>query len=417
MSFSPTEVNAVPSNKEQEYSMRMCRQIARTSYQMQDMRIRIGQRLVAAYKLKLGVVPGVKEDEQNPEVDLAILDNLRKDYLRMTDGLASYVDNTTKLPSVKKFSPQGMISNYFELIMANQYFSTLAQEERSFKLLESILDQIDLYRDFLSKIPGLGPQMASVLLSEIDLTRSKYVSSLWRHAGLDTVKIYAYENEAGKEIRISLEEAEPFISRDDDGNIFYKGIPVREKTVGRDRRDYSMVDRTYIDASGKEAVRRSLSHNPWLKTKLLGVLGPSFLKRSVVFVDNQKMTTEERVMLAKSHGWDKPLTKAADRQEMNQFLAQHGHKVEQRLSKYGKLYYQYRTRYDHTPRFKTSSDAHKHEMAMRKIMQDFLADLYNYGRAILGLPVAPRYAEEKLGIAHGQNSPDLLSPFDMHCRV
>ena len=49
-------------------------------------------------------------------------------------------------------------------------------------------------------------------------------------------------------------------------------------------------------------------------------------------------------------------------------------------------------------------------MAIRYMIKQFLADLYNAWRPLEGLEVAPTYAEAKLGIKHRQGRPDENPP-------
>jgi hypothetical protein len=49
---------------------------------------------------------------------------------------------------------------------------------------------------------------------------------------------------------------------------------------------------------------------------------------------------------------------------------------------------------------KEKSKGHRHNMAIRYMIKIFLIDLYKNWRALEGLPVAPSYAEAKLGKIH-----------------
>jgi len=72
--------------------------------------------------------------------------------------------------------------------------------------------------------------MAGVLISEIDIHKSRYPSSLWRYAGLD----------------------------------------VAEDGKGRSRHKEHLVPIEYVDKDGNPAVRQGITYNPFLKTKLMG---------------------------------------------------------------------------------------------------------------------------------------------------
>ena len=96
-------------------------------------------------------------------------------------------------------------------------------------------------------------------------------------------------------------------------------------------------------------MRDSITFNPFLKTKLVGVLAASFLKA----------------------GGD-----------------------------YSKIYNDYKHRLESRDDWKEESKGHRHNAALRYMIKMFLADLYNVARPLAGLPVAPTYQEEKLGRKH-----------------
>jgi hypothetical protein len=80
--------------------------------------------------------------------------------------------------------------------------------------------------------------LAGVLISCFDPYEADYVSSFWKYSGLDVGP---------------------------DGR-------------GRSRREAHLVAREYIDRHGKPATRRGITYDPWLKSKLMGVLAPSMLR-------------------------------------------------------------------------------------------------------------------------------------------
>ena len=161
---------------------------------------------------------------------------------------------------------------------------------------------------------GVGPAMAGVIISEIDITKAEYPSSLHKYAGVDV---------AG------------------DGQ-------------GRSRRAEHLEDSEYTDKEGKLQTKKGITFNPFLKTKLVGVLGSSFIKQS------------------------------PDKCE------------------YRKIYDDYKHRIENMDAHKEKSKGHRHNMAVRYMIKMFLIDLYNAWRKLEGLPVAPTYTEAKLGKVHGK---------------
>lgn len=281
------------------------RALVRGAYDLQKMRIEAGNRIVANLKVRLGQEPGTKEDESLTPEGKALLEQLRRDYKRITDGVVS-----GKIPTPRRFKPVGIIATYTELVLAHQYVKLLEAEEGSFRGVEGALNEFPIWTKFLKGVKGIGPAMAGVIVSEIDIAKARYPSSLWRYAGFDV---------AG------------------DGR-------------GRSRRAEHLVEMEYTAADGERKTRRSITFNPFLKTKLY-VLATSFLKQ----------------------GGDHP---------------------------YRAIYDAYKHRLETHPEHAQKTKGHRHNMAMRYMIKMFLLDLYTVWRPLDGLPVAPPYHEAKLGMVH-----------------
>jgi hypothetical protein len=317
--------------------------MVRGSYDIQKLRIMTGNRLVGNFKVKLGQEPGEGEDTLD-EVSKNLLAQLRADDKKITSGVVDIIDDEHKsegeeVPGVSKkaakilselldinyrkystkadgivpksrFTGNAVISDYTELCLLDQYKSLEKQEARHFRGMAYTLEDYPIYTEFLSKIKGIGPAMAGVIVSEIDITKAKYSSSLWAYAGLDVAP---------------------------DGS-------------GRSRKKESLVQREYVDKDGHVAVKAGITFNPFLKTKLMGVLSGSFLRAG-----------NER---------------------------------------YGKVYADYKNRLENTDRWKERTKGHRHNAALRYMIKQFLVDLYVAWREIEGLEVHSSYQEAKLGHVH-----------------
>jgi len=278
--------------------------IVRGAYDIQKNRIQTGNRLVGNFKAKLGQAPSEKEDTIDKEGQQVLL-NLRRSHKLLTEGVASF-------PRQATFKGDEVISDYTELCLVDNYLELEAQEKSHFRRLGNILKGYPIYNEFLLGVTGVGPAMAGVMLSEIDITKAEYPSSLHKYAGLDVAS---------------------------DGQ-------------GRSRKKEHLEDSEYTDKEGKVQIKKGITFNPFLKTKLVGVLGSSFIKQSP----------------------DKCV--------------------------YRKIYDDYKHRLEHMDAHKEKSKGHRHNMAVRYMVKMFLVDLYNVWRRIEGLPVAPTYSEAKLGKVH-----------------
>lgn len=215
------------------------RAMVRGAYDIQKLRIQMGNRIVDNFKKKLGQESG-KSEEQMDKEGQNILRDLRRRYEKITDGVKSF-------PRHAGFKGDEVISNYTELCLIAEYLEMERSEETHFKRLEKVLRDYPIYTEFLEKVKGVGPAMAGVILSEFDIHKAEYPSSLHVYAGLDVVKIY-----------------------DDDGNV------VSEE--GRSKRKEHLVERPYIDKNGEEKTKMGITFNPFLKTKLVHVLASCFLR-------------------------------------------------------------------------------------------------------------------------------------------
>ncbi len=281
--------------------------IVRGAYDVQKLRIQMGNRIVGNFKVKLGVAPGKAESDELDAAGKMLLNNLRVSYKKLTDGVKIF-------PRQATFKGDGVISSYTELCLMAQYVDLEKSEDQHFYRLKSILKDYPVYEQFLEGIKGIGPAMAGVILSEIDIEKARHPSSLWKYAGLDVGP---------------------------DGR-------------GRSKRAEHLVDCEYTSKAGEDATRKSITFNPFLKTKLVGVLATSFIRVGE--------------------------------------------------NKYRTIYENYKNRLEHGAGWSEESKGHRHNAALRYMIKQFLVDLHIAWRTIEGLPVSLPYHEAKLGHLHAGES-------------
>lgn len=268
-------------------------------YSIQHSRIQIGNAVVDNFKKKIGQDASKSEDTLDADAKI-LLSNLRVSYKKITDGVVSMTP--------RKFKKAGLISRYSELVLVAQYVNLVEAEETAFKQLKYALDEFPIWTEFLKDVKGIGPTMGAVVIASFDIHKAQYPSSLHAYAGLDVVN-----------------------------------------GEGRSRKKEHLVDQTYIDADGKEQTKKGISFNPFVKTKLVGVLGSSFVKTKGVYRD---------------------------------------------------IYDNYKHRITNMPAHAEKTKAHINNMAIRYTVKRFLVDLYVEWRKLEGLPVAEEYSKAKLGINH-----------------
>ena len=279
------------------------RAIVRGAYDLQKIRIQLGNRITANFREKMGVVSG---DKMSDRAAGGIIMMLRREYSLVTNGII-------ELPRTFKFLKDGIISTYAEAAIVSEYLGIEAVEKANFKHIKKVLKDFPIWNEFLEGVPGIGPAMGGVIVSEFDIEKANYPSSLWRYAGLDVAP---------------------------DGR-------------GRSKKKEHLIDIEYTDSKGEKSFRKSITFNPFLKTKLLGVLGPSFLK-------------------------------AHARTE----------------NPYAVAYYDYKHRLENHPKHKEKTRGHRANMANRYMIKRFLVDLYTKWRSLENLPVHEEYGKAKLGMIH-----------------
>lgn len=232
MSFVSDEV-VIPSEKDN--IRQQIRMAVRGAYDLQKMRIQSGNRLIATFRVKLGLGPN--DPEKDDKEAKKIMDNLRLCYEKITDGVKV---------TLKKFKGEGIISNYTEYAIMDNYIWLEKTEEEAFKKLKYIVESHPLWDGFLKDLKGCGHMMAAVIISEFDIYKAKYASQFHTYAGLDVVLV-----------------------EDDTGEVF---------GVGRCKRKELMKEVEYTDSEGNLATRKSLGYNPFLKSKLVEVLADCIIK-------------------------------------------------------------------------------------------------------------------------------------------
>jgi len=273
--------------------------MVRGAYDLQKLRISVGNRIAMNFRAKLGQEPSKKLEDAEAQL---IVKDLKARFKRLTDGLV-------RLPQPGKFKGDNVISSWTELALVAQYVELERQETAHFRRLQNVLEEIPFYTGWLRGVRGVGPAMAGVLLGEIDIAKAKYPSSLWKYAGLDLGP---------------------------DG-------------AGRSKRKEHLIDRTYKDREGKMQTCKSITYNPFLKTKLVSVLAGSFLR------------------------CDSP---------------------------YAEVYRNYRHRLENHPKWTDAKKINIHRAALRYMIKMFLIDFHVAWRSAEGLPVSKSYHEAKLGHKH-----------------
>lgn len=194
---------------------------------------------------------------------------------------------------------------------------------------------------------GLGPRMAGVILSSFDIHRADTVSKMWKFAGLAPIPC--------RRCRQCFTVVKPEGETDPEtgeARMFQHppnaaGLKCPHAKTG--------IALAMTVASGQKMSPKpgeKLAYNAWLRTKLVGVLGPVLMRLG---------------------------------------------------SPYRKYYDDFKQRWQSAG--KGRSDAHRHQAANRYMIKMLLLDIWREWRTFEGLEVRPTYQEEKLGHIHSGSTP------------
>lgn len=340
-------------------------------------RIACSNRLVGDWKFMLGQEPGKPERELS-KASLDYLDDLRERCKRLSDVVGAELD-------LQPEDDSGLIATHAEKALLKVFDNLLQSEKELVASLPPLLEQCSIW-PWLKAILGVKEVMAAVIISEFDIRKAKYVSSLWKYAGLDVAK---------------------------DGR-------------GRSKRKEHLVEREYVNAAGEKVIRLSVTYNPWLKTKLMGVLAPNLLKVGKWELCDAKTWNEAHESLRRikecferkvgGHWEVCGQTRWGRADEKDRRKTKRKQVLVSPPDSYARIYCNYRHRMNNHERYGERNDgkqeegkdgkmhyitsaAHRYQMSLHYMIKMFLRDLYKEWRKLEGLPVYPSYQERKLG--HG----------------
>ena len=151
--------------------------MTRSAYDAQKLRMMVGNRLVANFKARLGLDLTKAEADQAEEEKEAMkmLNQLRAEYDRLADCFRSKKNREVA------FSENRLLTNETSFYLADEYFGLLANEEKNFRNLGKVLEQVPIYAEFLKDVRGCGPAMSGVIISELDPHKARTPSSFWKY--------------------------------------------------------------------------------------------------------------------------------------------------------------------------------------------------------------------------------------------
>jgi hypothetical protein len=220
------------------------------AYDIQKLRVQMGNRICQCWYQSHGVDPGTKPDDALDAEKQKLLKRIKDEY----HGLASGI---RRLRDKEKFQASEYLPEYVVVQLCAMHDGLEEQEAFAFKDIGIALAGIPVWEHYLKSVTGCGPAMAGVLISKLDVIRAERPSQFWAFAGLDVAA---------------------------DGRA-------------RSRRKEHLVKRAYTSHEGKAEERLSITYDPFLRTKLF-VLARQFMMNNNVYYkgiyENYKHRLEHR---------------------------------------------------------------------------------------------------------------------------
>lgn len=323
----------------------------RSFYDIQSLRINVGNKISASFHDKLGRDPSMSKEQMEKE-NQKLLKKIDEEFGRTVDGIVN-VENKKrsryltalsisdrslqKAIASGKFAENRLITSDVEWNFIMMYQGLLDQEKQAKKVIEKNLSKFDLWTQYLERVPGVGPNLAGIMLSYFDINKAVCLTQFWAYSGLDTVP-----------------------SKDNP-----------DKREGRGKYEHHLVDRTYTSHDGTEKKTRGLSYQPFLKSKMVKVLADSLIKQNEYYRQIY-------------HDYKNRLKQRPDVQ--NNFVY--------KVSK-GKIV---KDANGNPVMVKEFPDARVTKMAIRYMVKMFLKNLWINWRHIESLEITPGYEESKLGM-------------------
>ena len=320
---------------------RIPKALIRSLYDLQKQRIQTGNRICAEIKVRLGQAPGESE-EVLPAEAKRYLAEMRKEFNRISDVFALTKPSNYLKVEYKEYQ---VITDAAMLLFAQTYVDQLDNEEHMTKVIAKVVSQHPMWNHFFKDVSGVGPLMTAVCLTEFDIVKGNRIGKFWKYAGLD----------------------------------------VAEDGRGRGRFKEHLIDQTYTDKGGKEQTKKGITFNPFLKTKLVGVLASCLIKQV-------KWTTTTKGVYDATAEDRRKTKKGKDDEVIYCVIDWEG--------KYRIVYNNYKHRLEHHKLHSEKSKGHRHSMSMRYMTKIFIQDLWLAWRELEGLEVTRPYHEAVLGHNH-----------------
>ncbi len=369
-------VRDTPSHKH------LLKALLRTFYDRQLTRIIVGNRIAAHFRVQLGQQPGRNDEDLSPEAK-KLLERLKEEYKLLALGISR--ETMTRKQQIDRLKThQGILSTPEEMALCADYLDLERSEGRLERQIAAAVEEFPIWKEFCLGVRGCGPLMAAVLIATLDPAKARHPSQYWAILGLDVVNT--------------------------DGRA-------------RSKRKEHLILRTYLDRDGHARQKLSTTYDPWARTKILGVLGTSFVRLGDHYrklYDDKKHFYESHPVYGLAAQAREEAAEAQARADAEKGLLLGGSADDPHLTAGGDLIDGTAEKEGEREGERQKDDEwgdegpedervlvrrqatrlHRHRMAIRFAVKIFILDYWRHDRRLAGLEVTPTYPEEKLGLMH-----------------
>jgi len=378
---------------------------------------------------------------------VSLQDELTELFMKKAKKSASTrIKNEAEFQAVKEKYGLKAISSYCVYNQVREYLNYKRIEDETRDYLVELVRKQEVWKRYLVGIKGIAEVNAAHLIGKFDIRTAKHPSSFLRYCGLDQITVTREpEVEVGRDQFINtfivmradyvralnkIEEEGLYVEEVEDCFYSYKvgNIETYEQFIAWDKsmKAHGLIG---VDIDNVVPLVEKEFDAIMKENEVIFNMVTSLSKKAEMFnvIDKNGTNVINIKKRARNKG-DKAMTTYITKNGdiKTKFYLGYNSELKGRLlgviftcfqmsrtGGYAELYREYRSylenRSDIKERIANKKPVHVHEMARRKVMQEFVKDFWLAWRQIEGLPLnGGTYEEAKLGIYHRENRPKIL---------
>lgn len=159
------------------------RTLVTSSYDIQALRISVGNRIVASFNAQLGIHQNdmnkdAKDKDEEDKEATKTLSVISKEYDKITEA---YVANQQTIRAYFKKNDPSLtyIKSEQDYKLVERWKELLHTEQQINKLIKTEVHEHPMWDAFFSDVIGCGEQMAAIIISYFDVDKARHPSCFW----------------------------------------------------------------------------------------------------------------------------------------------------------------------------------------------------------------------------------------------